>query len=91
MKADKTKNIRLLKTARGQIDGIIRMMEDDRYCIDIVNQILAAQAILKKVNSDVLHAHLEHCVTDTLNSGDPDEVAAKVQEIMKVLDQLSGK
>ncbi|MDY3745334.1 MAG: metal-sensing transcriptional repressor, partial [Lachnospiraceae bacterium] len=48
MQADKTKVTRLLKTARGQLDGILNMIENDRYCIDISNQIMAAQAILTK-------------------------------------------
>lgn len=57
MKADKEKVTRLLKTARGQLDGILKMVEDDRYCIDISNQIMATQAILKNVNREVLHAY----------------------------------
>ena len=50
MKADKEKVALLLKTARGQLDGLLKMVEDDRYCMDISNQLLAAQAILKKAN-----------------------------------------
>ena len=56
MQADRSEVARLLKTARGQIDGIIRMVEDDRYCIDIANQIMATQAILSKTNKLVLSA-----------------------------------
>ena len=58
MQADRSEVARLLKTARGQIDGIIRMVEDDRYCIDIANQIMATQAILSKTNKLVLSAHM---------------------------------
>ena len=61
MMADKQKVSRLLKTARGQIDGILKMIDEDRYCIDISNQIMASQSILKKANGEVLKAHLEHC------------------------------
>ena len=50
MQADKAKISRLLKTARGQIDGILKMVEDDRYCIDISNQVMATEAILRKTN-----------------------------------------
>ena len=50
MKADKANIERLLKTARGQLDGILKMVEEDRYCIDISNQILASNALLKKAN-----------------------------------------
>ena len=59
MKADHDQVTRLLKTARGQIDGIIKMVEDNRYCMDISNQLLATQAILKKANRQILQAHLQ--------------------------------
>ena len=58
MKADKTQVSRLLKTARGQIDGILKMIEEDRYCMDISNQLMATQSILSKANSEVLKAHI---------------------------------
>jgi len=57
MKADKEKVTRLLKTARGQLDGLLKMVEDDRYCIDISNQLMATQAILRNINREVLHEH----------------------------------
>ena len=59
MQADKQKVSRLLKTARGQIDGILKMVEDDRYCIDISQQLMATEAILNKVNKEILTAHLK--------------------------------
>ncbi|NLY19506.1 MAG: metal-sensing transcriptional repressor [Clostridiaceae bacterium] len=86
MKADKTKIIRLLKTARGQLDGILKMIDEDRYCIDISNQLMAAQAILKSVNRQVLHAHLENCVQNALCA---DDVEEKIREIMMIIDKLS--
>lgn len=84
MQADKNKTIRLLRTARGQIDGIIKMMEEDRYCIDVSNQILASQAILGKVNKLVLNAHIENCV---MNCSEQEKVD-KLKEIETVLDNL---
>lgn len=86
MKADKEKVTRLLKTARGQLDGILKMVEDDRYCIDISNQIMATQAILKNVNREVLHAHLGCCVKEAFKNGDEDE---KIKEIMDIMDKLT--
>ena len=68
MMADKKQVTRLLKTARGQIDGILKMVEEDRYCIDISHQIMASEAILKRVNKEVLKAHMTHCVHDAVNS-----------------------
>lgn len=86
MRADKEKVSRLLKTARGQMDGLLKMVEDDRYCIDISNQIMATQAILKKVNNEVIKAHLGACVKESFQEGKEDE---KINEIMNLLDKLS--
>lgn len=86
MKADKEKVFRLLKTARGQIDGILNMMEDDRYCIDISNQIMATEAILNKVNREVLHAHIDMCVKEAIENGNVDQ---KLDEIRTVIDKLT--
>lgn len=86
MKSDKEKVVRLLKTARGQVDGILKMVEDDRYCIDISNQLMAAQAILRNINRDILHDHLANCVQDAFEVGDQRE---KIQEIMAIVDKLS--
>lgn len=85
MKTDKEKVTRLLKTARGQIDGILKMVEDDRYCIDISNQLMATQAILRNINRDVLHDHLGCCVQDAFAG----EQREKIQEIMTIIDKLS--
>ena len=62
MKADKDTVARMLKTARGQIDGVLNLIEQDRYCIDISNQIQAAQALLGKANAEVLKAQVHSCV-----------------------------
>ena len=86
MKADKEKIIRLLKTARGQLDGLLKMVEEDRYCIDISNQILAAEAILRKANRDIIDAHLHSCVKEAFLDGDADE---KINEIMTIIDKIS--
>ena len=86
MRADKDKVIRLLKTARGQMDGLIKMVEEDRYCIDVSNQLMATQAILRKVNNQVIHAHLGACVKEGFLEGKEIE---KIDEIVKLLDKLS--
>ncbi len=86
MQADKEKSLRLLKTARGQMDGLVKMVEDDRYCIDVSNQIMATMAILKRVNSEILHEHLNHCVVEAFETGEQRE---KIAEIMSVMDKLT--
>lgn len=85
MKADKKQVTSLLKTARGQLDGILNMVEEDRYCIDISNQILATEAILNKVNKEILHAHMECCVKESMGGEDADQ---KINEIMTLLDKM---
>ena len=85
MQADKKQITRLLKTARGQIDGILKMVEEDRYCIDISHQISASEAVLRRANKEVLAAHMKHCVHDAVNSEDCEE---KIEEMIKVLDSL---
>ena len=86
MKADKARVSRLLRTARGQIDGILKMIEEDRYCVDISNQIMAAESILGRANREVLRAHLEGCVRQAVEAGDADE---KIGEIVDLLDKLA--
>lgn len=86
MMADSKKIMRLLKTARGQIDGIIKMIEEDRYCIDISNQIMATSAILRKANKEIIRAHMKCCVKEAFESGNEDE---KINEFIEIIDKIS--
>lgn len=88
MRADKKAVLRLLKTARGQIDGIIKMVEEDQYCIDIVHQIMASEAILRKTTKLVLQGHLSGCVNEAFEGG-PEEREEKINEIIDVFDKLN--
>jgi CsoR family transcriptional regulator, copper-sensing transcriptional repressor len=74
----------LLKTARGQIDGIVRMVDEDRYCIDVAKQILSVVALLKKANLVVLRQHIETCVKDAIEQ---DAAGDKIEEIVLVLEK----
>ena len=65
MQADQKTVLRLLKTARGQLDGIIKMVEEDRYCMDISQQVLAADAMLRRVNKEILALPLHYPDTPT--------------------------
>ena len=85
MKAEKSQVTRLLKTARGQIDGILKMVEDDRYCIDISHLLMATQAILKRANKEIIGAHMKHCVHDAIESESADQ---KIDEMIRIIDQL---
>ena len=75
-----------LKTARGQIDGIVKMLENDRYCIEISKQILAVQSLLKKANLEVLRGHIRTCVADAVKKGDAEK---KIEEIFAILDKYA--
>ena len=86
MKADRAQVTRLLKTARGQLDGILKMVEEDRYCLEISTQLMAAQSILKKANRLVLAAHMDSCVREAVESGDPGE---KLEELVLLLEKLA--
>ena len=89
MMADHAKTMRLLKTARGQIDGIIKMVEDDRYCIDISNQLMATESLIARINADVLKAHIGGCVRAAVEAGDERQKAEKLAEIESVIDKLA--
>ena len=82
MKHDHRQSINLLKTAKGQIEAVIRMTEEDRYCVDISNQILAVGALLKKANLQILKQHIETCVRESLEDNTYEE---KTEEIMQIL------
>ena len=86
MRADKEKVSRLLRTARGQIDGILRMIDEDAYCMDISNQVMAAQSVLGRANREIISAHLEGCVLDAIENGTGEE---KMKESMGIIDKLS--
>lgn len=88
MNEERKKALQSLKTAKGQIDGIIKMIEDERYCMDISNQIVAAQALLKRANLLILKQHLNHCVKQAVVDGESDE---KIDEIMTILEKAMSK
>ena len=88
MNEERKKALQSLKTAKGQIDGIIKMIEEERYCMDVSNQIVAAQALLKRSNLLILKQHLNHCVKQAVINGESDE---KIDEIMTILEKAMSK
>ena len=85
MRADKDKVTKLLKTARGQLDGILKMVEDDRYCMDISQQLMATEAILNKANKEILTAHLKNCLRNADTDEERDE---QVDELVTMLGKI---
>ena len=87
MRADRKKVEPLLRTARGQLDGELKMIEDDRYCMEIVTQLQAIESLVHKAQREVLRAHLAGCVQDAFETGDEQAREGKVDEIIKLLDK----
>ncbi|MHA1547810.1 MAG: metal-sensitive transcriptional regulator [Alphaproteobacteria bacterium] len=81
--------LKRLNRVGGQVSGITRMVEGDRYCIDIINQIAAVRAALRRVEEEVLGDHVAHCVEDAINSGDRDQQRQKIAELLEVLGRSS--
>lgn len=86
MNEERQKAMNHLKTVRGQIDGILHMIEDGRYCIDISNQIMASTALLKKANLHILTGHLNSCVKHAIEQ--EEDVDEKLQEIEMLLAKI---
>jgi len=79
--------LKILKTARGQIESTIKMIEDDRYCIDISTQLLAVISLLKKANTTVVNKHIETCIREAVGSGDIDEKIEELETLMKYIEK----
>lgn len=83
------KNVDVLKRLRiieGHLKGIIRMVEEDAYCIDIIRQIQAVDAALNKVNAQILEGHLNSCVITAVQGDDPAERQRVLKEVLEVFD-----
>ena len=79
------KTIKRLKRIEGQVRGLISMLEEDRYCIDVLTQISAVKAALGGVEREVLKDHAGHCVAGAIASGDPDDQRAKFDELVDLV------
>jgi DNA-binding FrmR family transcriptional regulator len=80
----KSKAQKRLRRVAGQVEGIHDMVEQDRYCVDVLTQIAAARAALARVGQMVLRSHIETCVTDALQSGKAGDREQKLDELMEV-------
>lgn len=83
--SSKSARLKRLSRIEGQVRGLGRMVEESRYCIDIITQIAAVRAALAKVEEDILQDHIAHCVEHAIASGDADEQRKKVAELLEVL------
>jgi DNA-binding FrmR family transcriptional regulator len=78
-----------LNRIEGQVRGISRMVEEDRYCIDVLTQIRAVRAALGKVETEMLREHLGHCVEGAIASGDKAEQRKKVAELIQLMERAT--
>jgi CsoR family transcriptional regulator, copper-sensing transcriptional repressor len=88
MKNDVT-SLRRLKTIEGHLRGVIRMVEEDAYCIDVIRQIQAVEAALNKVSSQILENHLNSCVITAVQGNDKKERERVLKEINEVFDMAN--
>ena len=78
-----------LKRIEGQVRGVLRMVEQDRYCVDVLTQIDAVRAALHKVEEQVLRDHVSHCVADAFASGDPVAQQHKVEDLVETIGRMT--
>ena len=88
-KPSKNSCLKRLSRIEGQVRGLMRMIEEERYCIDIVTQIAAVRAALRRVEEEVLRDHISHCVEHAIVSGNAADQRRKIKEIMDVLSRTS--
>ena len=78
-----------LRRIEGQVRGLLAMVEAERYCIDLLTQLRAIQAALRKVEQQILGTHVEHCVAEAVKSGRPAEQRKKIDELLDVVGRFS--
>ncbi|HEX3917001.1 MAG TPA: metal-sensitive transcriptional regulator [Caulobacteraceae bacterium] len=84
---NQSKLLNRLSRIEGQVRGVTRMVEDGRYCIDVLTQIRAVRAALVRVESEMLKAHLGHCIEDAIVSGNEAEQRKKASELIELLER----
>jgi len=87
--SDRASLVKRLHRIEGQVRGIERMVEDDRYCIDILTQIAAANTALESLALELLDRHVQHCVAGAFASGDEEEMATKTAELMAAVQRFA--
>jgi len=87
--ATKSEIMKRLRRIEGQVGGLARMVEDDRYCVDVLTQINAVRAALHKVEEKILRDHVSHCVADAFASGDVTEQRVKVEELITTIGKIT--
>lgn len=87
--ADHKKLLTRVNKVEGQVRGIKKMIESEKYCIDILTQIKAVRSALKGIELQVLEGHMNHCLVSAIESGSKKEVSSKVNEVLEILKKAS--
>lgn len=85
---EKKRTINRLRRIEGQVRGVIKMLEEDRYCIDVLHQVQAAKSALGRAESEILKGHAARCVESAIASGDSEEQRKNVAELVDLFEQL---
>jgi len=88
-KDSKATTVSRLNRIEGQVRGLARMVEEDRYCIDIVTQVGAVRAALRRVEEEILRDHVAHCVNNAIRTGNKADQRRKVAELMNVMGRAA--
>ncbi|HSB82542.1 MAG TPA: metal-sensitive transcriptional regulator [Candidatus Methylomirabilis sp.] len=86
----KHRTLARLRRIEGQVQGVQRMVEEDKYCVDVMLQISAIQGALEQVSKMLMHRHIESCVMDSMKAGSDQERAKKIEELIEVFSRYSG-
>ncbi len=86
-RSNKSKLLNRLSRIEGQVRGVARMVEEDRYCIDVLTQLQAVRAALARVETEMLKDHLGHCIEGAIVGGDRDEQRRKAAELIQLLER----
>jgi DNA-binding FrmR family transcriptional regulator len=84
---NKAKLTNRLSRIEGQVRGVARMIDEDRYCIDILTQVRAVRAALAKVETELLNDHLGHCIEAAISGGDADDQRRKAGELIELMQR----
>ncbi|OYV28242.1 MAG: transcriptional regulator [Acidocella sp. 21-58-7] len=87
--ATRQKVTQRLRRIEGQVGGLLRMVDENRYCIDLLTQIAAVRAALHKAEEEILRDHVSHCVADAFAAGDANDQRHKVDELVKTLARMT--
>lgn len=86
MRANHEKVRRLIQTARGQLEGVLKMIDEDKYCIEISNQLQASMAVLRRANQEVIRGHIQGCVKEAIEGGNAEE---KLDEVLAAIERMN--